>query len=109
MKGKMNDRDAKCPFFCAHTKDSVICEGLIPDSRARISFENGAGKKTQYAVFCCWKFENCERYQALMKRYLEEQEEDEAMGGPVFRAAAAPAPWFGAGRNGAAREGGSFF
>ena len=71
MKGKLNDRDAKCPFFCSHTRDSVVCEDLIPDSRATLHFDGKNGKKIQYAVFCCWKYENCERYGALVSKYRE--------------------------------------
>jgi len=74
MKGKLNDRDAKCPFFCAHTKDSVVCEDLIPDSRASLRFEGRNGKNIQYAVFCCLHYENCERYRALQQKYQEEGE-----------------------------------
>lgn len=74
MKGKLNDRDAKCPFFCTHTKDTIICEGIIPDSRDSLRFEGKNGKKIQYAVFCCWNYANCERYRALMEKYDGEEE-----------------------------------
>lgn len=72
MKGKLNDRDAKCPFFCAHTKDSILCEGLIPDSRIKINFDGADTKRTQYSIFCCWRYENCEMYRALQEKYQEE-------------------------------------
>lgn len=72
VKGKLNDRDAKCPFFCSHTRDRVTCEGVIPDSRASMFFENKNGKKIQYNVFCCWKYENCEMYRASQQKYREE-------------------------------------
>jgi len=71
MRGKLNDRDAKCPFFCAHTKESVICEGVIPDSRDKINFETSQGKKLHYAVFCCSHYKNCEKYAAVEQKYRE--------------------------------------
>ena len=30
MNGKLNDRDAKCPFFSYHMRESITCESLIP-------------------------------------------------------------------------------
>ena len=69
MNGKLNDRDAKCPFFCAHTRDTVVCEGVIPDSRASLRFEGKNGKQIQYAVFCCFKYQNCEMYRAVQSKY----------------------------------------
>ena len=74
MRGKLNDRDAKCPFFCAHTKDTIVCEGVIPDSHATLRFEGSNGKKIQYAVFCCWNYQKCERYRPLQEKYRNEDE-----------------------------------
>ena len=45
MEGKLNAGDAKCPFFCAHTMRTVICEGLIPDSRDSLIFAGREGKR----------------------------------------------------------------
>ena len=39
MNGKLNDRDAKCPFFAYHMKESVTCESLIPDTHAKIDYD----------------------------------------------------------------------
>ncbi len=75
MKGKLNDRDAECPFFRAHTADSVVCEDLIPDSTATLHFNGRKGKHIQYSVFCCHHYRNCERYLALQKKYEEEEAE----------------------------------
>ena len=52
MEGKLNAGDAKCPFFCAHTKNAVICEGLIPDSHVCTTFsgrENASSMKRSAA------------------------------------------------------------
>ncbi len=72
MKGKLNDRDARCPFFVGHSKVSVLCEGLIPDSRIKINFDSAQTKDIQYNVFCSCRFENCEMYQALLDRYMND-------------------------------------
>ena len=71
MRGKLNDKDAQCPFFCAHTKNSVVCEGMIPGSSARLNFESAKTKNIQYEVFCCGKYENCEMYRAIQEKYEE--------------------------------------
>lgn len=74
MKGKLNDRDAKCPFFCAHTQESVICESPIPDSRMKINFAQTAAKKKHYALYCCRNYRYCEMYGANSKKYEEDEE-----------------------------------
>lgn len=71
-KGKLNDRDAKCPFFCCHLRQSIICESPIPDSRVKINFATQQGKALQYRVFCCGRFENCEIYKAVNEKYGED-------------------------------------
>ena len=53
MKGKLSDRDAKCPFFCAHLHQAIVCESPIPESRLKINFSSVRTKDTQYRVFCC--------------------------------------------------------
>ena len=55
MEGKLNAGDAQCPFFCAHTSHTVICEGVIPDSRACLTFSGKEGKRIQYEAFCCMR------------------------------------------------------
>lgn len=70
-KGKLNDRDAKCPFFCAHTRQAVICESPIPGSRLKINFGDNRDKDDQYRIFCCGRYENCELYQPNQAKYEE--------------------------------------
>ncbi len=74
MKGKLNDRDAQCPFFSAHTRDSVFCESMIPDSHVKLHFDSVQKKKLHYEVFCCCRYKNCELYEAIMKTYQEDEE-----------------------------------
>lgn len=73
MKGKLNDRDATCPFFHAHTSKAIYCEGILPATGETISFERINDKRIQYNVFCCYRYQNCERYAALMKGYQDEE------------------------------------
>lgn len=67
--GKLNDRDAKCPFFASHTRDAITCEGLLPDTHETLHFLRRQDKQVQYNVFCCLRYERCERYQAIMLLY----------------------------------------
>ena len=71
MRGKLCDRDAKCPFFVAHTSGEVYCESPVPGAFMSLRFETEEGKKTQYYAFCCRKYENCEIYRANMEKYEE--------------------------------------
>ncbi len=78
MNGKLNDRDAKCPFFAYHMKESITCESLIPDTKAKIVFGKPNEKKLHYNLFCCFKYENCEMYRAIMKTYDEDEEKGDS-------------------------------
>ena len=81
-KGKLNGRDAKCPFFHAHGKDFIICEGVVPDTECRIDFltppprrrPDEAAKKLHYCVFCCGKWRNCEQAEAIKRSKYSENE-----------------------------------
>ena len=71
MRG-INDRDIKCPFFHNHNEISICCESMIPEASIRHTFlgKDAKGKKERHSrIFCCAKFENCESYQAIMKKY----------------------------------------
>ena len=79
MNGKLNDRDAKCPFFSYHMRESITCESLIPDTHAKIVFGKPNEKKLHYNLFCCFKYENCEMYRAIMKTYEEDEEKGDSI------------------------------
>jgi len=72
-KGKLSDRDAKCPYFCAHMQQAIVCESPIPDSRLKINFATTQAKATQYKIFCCGRYRNCELYQPNAEKYEEEE------------------------------------
>ena len=76
----LNDREAKCPFFFSHGVNFIRCEGIIPDSVVSVEFyttgrlPDRKAKETQYRVFCCDKWQNCERASALMRSKYDEDE-----------------------------------
>lgn len=70
--GKMCDRDAKCPFFRRHTRNSISCESPIDGSGITINFAAANQKAVQYAAFCCRRYKNCEIYQMDMNQYTED-------------------------------------
>lgn len=73
IRGKKCDRDAKCPFFCAHLKQQIICEGILPESRLWNNFSTPIEKEKQYKIFCCARYKYCEVYTAINKKYEEEE------------------------------------
>lgn len=81
-KGKLNGRDAKCPFFVAHGEDFIRCEGVVPDTSCRIDFlpkppkrlPDKAAKKLHYTVFCCGKWRNCEHAEAVKRSKYDEHD-----------------------------------
>lgn len=55
---------ALCPFFLYETKKSMRCESGL------MNFPSYKHKKRLMEKLCCrWDFENCKRYQQLMKKY----------------------------------------
>lgn len=66
----------KCPFYIKDNgQNAITCEGLVPGSRLRSWFWHKKDYKIQIEVFCCGRYQNCEIYDALIKKY-EEGEED---------------------------------
>lgn len=73
VRGKLNDRGAKCPYFQAHTGQAIYCECPIPGAAMRLTFPTREDKKRQYKGFCCRMYKNCELYEANGKKYEEEE------------------------------------
>lgn len=71
-KQRLNDRDARCPFFHKHFQTSIRCESPIPGSDLALHFGDAAGQETQFRVFCSGRYQNCEIYQATMGKYEDE-------------------------------------
>ena len=73
MEHKKKDTEAKCPYFKYHTEQTIICEGIVPDTKQRMIFEKKAAKWTHYKAFCCKGYWRCEQCQALDEiKYREE-------------------------------------
>ena len=72
MKGKLNDRDAKCPFLLAHKKTEIYCEAPLWDCMMSLRFGEEEKKREQYKGYCCETYQRCEIYRANMKKYEEE-------------------------------------
>lgn len=69
MNGKLNDKEAQCPFFLRHTKSSITCESVMGDAIANIYFGNMEEKKTIYKKYCCDGYKHCKRYMYIMEKY----------------------------------------
>lgn len=70
--GKLGDREAACPFFRNHTRESIGCESPIPGSCLRINFRSAKGQARHYTNWCCANYKYCEIYRANMDTYEEE-------------------------------------
>lgn len=80
-KGKLSDREAKCPFFLSHTKDYIRCEGVVPDTVQKMEFVNRRGmrdekaKTLHYKAFCCGRWRYCEQVEAVQRSKYDDEEE----------------------------------
>lgn len=71
MPTTYKDVEVKCPFFKEHTKKGITCEGLTEDSIIKLCFLSTESKDLQARVFCNTKYQNCEIYRMLEKKYEE--------------------------------------
>lgn len=72
--GSWNRVDVGCPFY--HRDDchrAIVCEGIVPDTEARMKFGSTQERKRRMEIFCCGCYEKCEQYIALMSKYDEEE------------------------------------
>lgn len=68
----------QCPFYHGDNGESwIICEGLIPGTQLHSSFPRKSDYRLQIEVFCCDRYRNCEVYTALLKKYEEEEQDNE--------------------------------
>lgn len=71
IRGKLSGRDALCPFLTYHTRDMIVCEGVIPGTSDHIHFQAPNDKQIQYTVFCANRYLTCEKYLANMQKYSD--------------------------------------
>lgn len=69
----MSDRDADCPFFRRHTRDTIGCESPIPGSCIQLNFRRRDTKRRHYANWCCANYRYCEIYRMMEEKYREEE------------------------------------
>ena len=58
--------DIKCPFFVAHGKKDIMCEGMIDGCRMISSFTDAEDKKFHQENYCENNFRRCEMYCSIM-------------------------------------------
>ena len=51
-----------CPFFHAHSKTDIVCEGLIDKTQSMIRFTNEADKRFHQVTYCENGYKRCEQY-----------------------------------------------
>jgi hypothetical protein len=51
-----------CPFFIAHEKKAIFCEGLIEHTKNAIVFDSDEDKKFHQKTYCENKCTRCEIY-----------------------------------------------
>ena len=60
---------AKCPFFLTSGKSNIWCEGITNDCSLCIKFVSEQKKKQHRRIFCDAKYQNCELFKTLEKKY----------------------------------------
>ena len=71
MASTYKDVEVKCPFYKEQTARTISCEGITDDSIIKQYFSFPRSKELHVNVFCERKFENCEIYRMLVKKYEE--------------------------------------
>lgn len=54
-----------CPFFIAHGKKEIVCEGLIAGCRMCSSFEDPEKKSFHQHTYCEQEYRRCEMYLSI--------------------------------------------
>lgn len=72
MPKSINEEGVKCPFYISMDNKSITCEGITEDCTNTIKFNKREEKEMHRRIFCVRKYENCEIYQMLEKKYEDE-------------------------------------
>ena len=63
-----------CPFFIAHGKREIVCEGLIDGSKNWTRFDEAEEKTWHQCTYCEGRYTCCEVYRSIMHwRWSEEE------------------------------------
>ena len=57
-----NTGDIACPFFIAHGKKDIVCEGIIDGTRMCCAFADPEGKTWHQKNYCEKHYKRCEMY-----------------------------------------------
>lgn len=69
-KSYYESKNAKCPFYLHERQQEICCESIIPNAVTHIAFPRIEMKRIHQEKYCyTMNYENCKRYQALIKRY----------------------------------------
>ena len=58
----------QCPFYKNESKNSIRCEGVISITCSN-NFNTSTEKKKHLEKHCCDKYEDCEIYKVVCKKY----------------------------------------
>lgn len=60
-----------CPFFIRDNGKSIVCEGILPETKMTTDFKT-AGEKALFQKCCCFSFEyhkRCRLFASINKKY----------------------------------------
>jgi len=63
-----------CPFFIAHGKREIMCEGMIDGCRMISSFDDPEGKTFHQKNYCEMNYKRCEMYCSIQHWKWSEDE-----------------------------------
>ena len=66
------DEYVKCPFYLRLSEQSITCEGITDNCVTKTIFNSKKEKRKHRNIFCCNKYQNCEIYGMLEKKYEED-------------------------------------
>ena len=69
MPKAINEEGIKCPFYIQMDYKTITCEGVTDDCTCVLKFNNHEAKTQHRKIFCSRKYENCELYTMLEKKY----------------------------------------
>ena len=60
-----------CPFFYAHSRRDIWCEGIIKGTRIGQRWKSEAARKRYEGKYCEKRCDSCGLYRVLMQKYEE--------------------------------------
>jgi hypothetical protein len=74
ISSTMNTGMIGCPFFIAHGKTEIVCEGLIDGTKLYCSFNDAEDKKWHQYNYCEKNYQRCEIYCSIKHWKWPEEE-----------------------------------